>query len=75
VEVFTFTFKPARDSTEPKKIQFESCSFFGAVDHFYRHVSKHHPDFELLQIKDQYGNQFYNGTLQPEGCVRSGGVS
>ena len=67
METFTFHFKPTRSSTETKTIQFKSNCFFGAVTRFYKHVSTHHPDFELKQIKDQYGNEFYSGVLHPEG--------
>jgi len=74
MEVFTFIFKPTRDSTEEKKLTFKSNCFFGAITKFYHHVSKHHPDFLLTQIRDQYGNRFYSQMVRENGCVRSGGL-
>ena len=79
MESFTFTFKADRTSTTTKELRFTAHCFFGAVTKFYHHVSTHHPDFELKQIKDMYGNEFYAGVLHPEGvaqsedCVRSRG--
>jgi len=72
VETFTFQFKPTRTGAEIKELQFRSNCFFGAVARFYKHVSTHHPDFILTQIRDQYGYEFYNGVVQLSGCVRSG---
>lgn len=72
METFTFTFKPTRHSTETKELQFKALGFFGAAAKFFRHMSLHHPDFLLIQVRDQYGHEFYDTTEKHE-PVRSGG--
>ena len=64
METFTFTFKPDRTSTEIKRVVFKSNCFFGATSKFLKHVTAHYPDFLLVQIRDQYGQRFYDDIVK-----------